>query len=352
MRDVKLMIFAATIVSLMIIGEIYIYTFDEHSTYGVGSSASSEDYSYNVHSGISNRYDVVISDNGEFKTPREYYIYYDSSYGAQINEINHPIGSKELDQSYYISQLVRQLENRGVSAKVLNAIDLYDMVREDLIVGNTEKGLIVLSGALPDKIYKGAPTDPVFLWMDIGGCLYWAGNLLGAYYSEPGGVVKVGTDYQNLFFGSSNCLNDVLDKAYSDDTSNGYRYALSLSNHSVKYSVDVSKISAKHITLGYTEGGYSSITLMERGNGMICMVAGDYSNEQRADLSQVIGAHLCYDSELIAHEFGVVTRSTVVGNTEVSPPAGYSAVFIYLGGYYLEYARCNVFYGTDIVPID
>lgn len=342
----KILAIAAVAIAVILIGEVYLCTFNAGNTYSADSSLSPGKMSYSVHSGISNTYDVVMSDNGDFRTATEFYLYYDSGYGSKLNDVTQPIGAKKLDQEYYVSQLIHQLKNRGVEVTKLNASELGGRLAGDITAGNCVKGLIVLSGALPDTVYQGNSTDRIFQWIDAGGSLYWAGNLLGAYYSTQSGVSTVAGDYQNMFFGVSDCMTAEKDRAYDDITSNDYRYALSLMNNSVKYSLKQGMVSDS-LSIGYQQDGYSSIVLAKHGSGMICVVGGDYSNDQRADLAQVIASHVCYKSTILAHASGTVTRGTVLDSRDIIVPAHYSSVYTYLGGYYLEYARCALFDGVN-----
>ena len=92
--------------------------------------------------------------------------------------------------------------------------------------------------------------------------------------------------------------------------------------------------------VGYSDGSYASAVLAQYGSGMICVVGGDYSNNQRADLVQIVASHICYSSVLVGSDSGEVTRGTETGIVPmaVDNSARYS-VYIYFGGYYLEDAR-------------
>ena len=338
MRNLQLRLIAVAIIAVIIVGEVYIYSFNSDDKYAIDTSISGSGMSYSIYSGNSNQFDIVITDNGDFAPSSEFYIYYDETYASNLSEVVQPIGSTKLDQGYYLSQLVLQLKNRGVATTTLNAGELKERLDGDIGSSDCGKGLIVLSGALPDTVYSGNDTDTIMKWITAGGRLYWVGNLIGSCYSTTNGIISVETDYQQLFFGVSDCLNTKgNDKAYDDDNSNQYRNALSLSSNALKYALDTSSIPDS-ITLGYTDGKYSSISAVRHGNGMICIVAGDYSNDQRSDLAQVISSNICYQSELIDHRSGTVTRGSVNGVIDI-PSIDHVSVYIYLGGYYLVDAR-------------
>lgn len=348
MRNPRLRLIAIAVIAVIIAGEVYIYSFNSEEKYSIGASISEGGLSYSVYSGISNQYDVVITDNGDFIPSSEYYIYYDETYASNLKEVIQPIGSTKLDQSYYYSQLVLQLENRGIATTTVNADELREKLDGDIASLGCEKGLIVLSGAPPDTVYSGKDTDTIMKWITAGGRLYWAGGAIGSCYSTKDKVIPVETDYQQLFFGVSDCLNmNGNEKAYEDDNSNQYRNALSLSSNALRYAPDTASIPDS-ITLGYTDGKYSSISLVRHGSGMICIVAGDYSNDQRSDLAQMVSSNICYQSEMIDHKSGTVTRGSVSGICDIHA-SGHVSVYIYLGGYYLVNAKNSNFFNNLVI---
>jgi hypothetical protein len=335
--EAPILAIAAVLVVILLVGEAYIYTLDPDDLYEIGSVRTGDDINYSITSGASNEYDVVISENGGFAPIDTLYIYYDEKYVSNVEDVWQPIGAKPLTQSYYISELKYQLENRGFtersskSIKTLDAEELEKTLSGDLDSTSFGKGLVIISGALPHTVYSGDPDDLVLRWISDGGTLYWAGNLLGAWYSTTDDLVPV-DGYQDLFFGAD-CLNvSDIDKAASDITENDYRYALSLMNNRVKYGVNTSLIDGA-LGIGYTENEYSSIAFVKHGNGMISVIAGDYSNYQRTDLAQIISSGLCYSSTIIGSDGGKVTREKIEGTISVEGHTNIS-VYIYLGGYY------------------
>lgn len=343
-HDRYILVVTAAIIAAILIGEVYIYTFDGDSTYSASTSMSSDGAEYRVGSGISSVYDIVVSDNGVFSAATEYYVYYDDSYADALEDVWHATGGKVLDQGYYVSQMLHQLDNRGVCATVLNASELRDMV----LSGNeTSKALVVVSGALPGTVYSGNAADPIVQWINDGGRLYWAGNLLGAFISSADGIATA-EGYEELFFGSGTLNGSDKEKAYEEISDNGYLSALSLMSNSIKYSLNPDALSVPHLAIGYSDGVYSSVVLAQYGSGMICVVGGDYSNNQRADLVQIISSHLCYRSVLVGYDGGEVTRGTESGVVAVAVDGtNRYSVYVYFGGYYLEYARCFDYVGID-----
>jgi len=339
--DAILTVIFVAVVAAVLIGEAYVYTLDNGRFSSEMWVNGDGDLEYSMTSKGSEQYSVVVSDNGGFERIQKYYIYYDAGYGSVLEKPWVPIGAKELTQEYYISQLTAMLNNRGIcNIETLNAADLKNAMEKDVADGECNiKGLIVLSGALPDTVYEGDAGDPIFDWIGDGGSLYWAGNVLGKYYATPGGTTEV-TGYESLFFFGLSCVTDDTDKELSDITANNYRHSLSMMNNSIRYGIDPSGFPVDHLEAGYTKGGYCSSVLYERGNGMICILAGDLSNDQRHDLAQLIASGICPYSEEIGYTKGEVRRSTVTGTIGCTFVTGsnYTA-YVYYGGYFTVYGK-------------
>ena len=200
-----------------------------------------------------------------------------------------------------------------------------------------EKGtsLIAVSGSLPDTVYSDSE-DLINDWISAGGRLYWAGNFIGKYYSTADGTHEV-AGYETRFLGAE-CLNHTsAEKARTMNDSNDYGNALALMNTGLEYCVDTSKVVGRYLSVGYCDGTFSSTVLMERGDGMICVFGGDYSNQQRSDLAQLVSSQIDYDSTIISHISGTVTRGSV--HESKDGLSGSYSVYTYLGGYYHVFGR-------------
>jgi len=336
--DKKMELIAIVVLAVVIIGEIAVYTASQ-DRYSTDIEFESDSFSYKISSKGAETYSILVMENGEVGAMTEIYVYFDGKYKSNYKEGVVPIGAKALDQKYYLEQLMKQLEYRGaVKVTMLDANELATVLSNDIADGNYSKGLVVVSGALPDTIYQGDQGDTIFGWMEKGGRLYWAGNLLGAFYSTEDDLHEV-DGYQMLFFGAE-CLNtgDV-DRAFSDVPGNDLRNSLSLMNNSVRYGIDAGMLASvkgndKVLAFGYSEENYSSIVMTNYGKGMICVLGGDYSNDQRNDLAQVLSSQVCYCTELIETMTGKVVRGTVEGTYELQRTFENIAVYVYLGGYF------------------
>jgi hypothetical protein len=347
--NAKFYVIFVLILTAVLVGEVYIYTFNTDQ-YTSDVSISGNTVSFEVTSSVSTTYSIVISDNGDFEPNVSYYIYYDYDYGSMVNSVEVPVGARAFTEDYYISQLLHMLENRGITnVTILNAQELKEQLLSDTMNGTCNMGLIVLSGALPDTIYTGNGNDPIFEWLGGGGRLYWAGNLLGRYVATPGSTTDLGADnnYQKLFFGTE-CLNTGEDeKAYSDVTENEYRNTLSLMDNDIIYAADASKLPSA-LQIGYTNGTYSSTLLTAYGTngGMICVIGGDYSTNQRNDLAHLISSGIGPNSVMVGFATGPAGGATRSGTIDVSIRDGSNAVaYVYFGGYFPIYGKL-----TELIP--
>ncbi len=334
------MFLACAICAIILIGEYAAYG----DVYHYDASAN-EDGTYSITDSGSHKYIASVSDNGTFVAPTEYLVYYDTSYGNVVHDVPVEVGAKPLTQDYYLTQLVNNLKYYSVTTvRYVNATELADALSES----GQGKGLIAISGALPETVYTGNSGDPIFTWLHSGGSLYWAGESIGRYCGLSDGTVKaVEGDYQSLFLGESDCLNKQTEggRAYSEITDNGYAKTLSLKNNNVLYGVKCSV--ADTLAIGFTQDGYASISLTKNGDGMVCVFSGNYSNNQRMDMATVIASGICYCSHELDCKSGIVTRGTVNGSFSNLPSVhGNLSVFIYLGGDFSVYGKSFHFNGS------
>jgi len=331
-----------TVVAVVLIGEAYVYVFaDNKHTSDITFDNDGIDYS--VSSTGSEIYSVLVFDNNDFGLYDKLYIYYDEKYPSNVEKVPVPVGAKAFTEKYYISQIMSMLNYRGIhDITILDADDLAKkMLSESKEKCNS--GLIMLSGVMPDTIYRGHSDDLIFSWLNNGGRLYWAGNILGAWYSTSSDIVEVDADYQKLFFGTE-CLNtDSNDKAEDDIITNNYRYSLSLMNNDMRYGINAANLDpSTTLAVGYTDGTYSSIVLTKYGEGMLCVLGGAYSSNQRHDLAQVVSSGICYltSAEPVGHDTGSIKINTVTGHIPINYSNDHNyVVYIYYGGYYPTYGK-------------
>lgn len=330
------MLIAVAIIAVILIGEVVVYTSD-YTDYSADAVFGEGLMEYSVSADGSKIYSVVVSDNGSYRGIDRLYVYYDPDYKSNYEDVKVAIGAKKLDQEYYIEQIAPTLRYRNVhDITIVDAQGLREAMESDVADTEVRIGVVSISGALPDTVYTGKSDDLVFSWMSSGGSLYWLGNLIGSCYATHDELVPV-DNYQELFFGS-NCLNtDGPEKAYNEI--DGYCKAMSMVNTGLKYAVNGSLLPAgtKHIELGFTEDGFSTVSLIGFGSGMMCIISGDYSNNQRNDLAQIIASGIGPESKIIAQENGTVTRGSASGTLDCT--GDNLSAYIYLGGYYPVYCK-------------
>ena len=179
---------AVIILAIIVIGEAVVYTSD-YTDYSAEVSFSGGDLTYSVSADGSKEYDVVIMDNGSYGNVSKLYLYYDTSYPTDYKEATVPVGAKELDQEYYLEQMVYLLEYRNFhNVEYVDAEGLRDVMESS----PEGVGILMTSGVLPDTVYTGSEDDPIFKWIQSGGSLYWVGNLIGqSYATAEGDIVPV-----------------------------------------------------------------------------------------------------------------------------------------------------------------
>lgn len=336
--DRPIVIIAVAVIAILVIGEVIVYTSDS-SDYGAEMSLEDGTIHYDLDSRGSKVFDLVVSDNGGYSGVQKLYMYLDPSYASKYGVDEADVGATPNDQENHLRQLTSLLSYRGVTdVTFLDATQLRDMMAECVSSGRCSgTGVVVASGALPDTVYTGNEDDLVLEWISMGGTMYWAGGLVGAYYATHDAVYQV-SGYQELFFGAE-CLNTGdTTKAYSEITSNGYRSALSLSNNDVTYAVSLDRLpeGTPALGIGYEEDGYQSIALVGHGSGSMVVFGGQLSNFQRYDMAQVIASGIGPSSEIVDHIHG-----TVSGSTSGTADAGDGDVtaYVYLGGYFPVYGK-------------
>ena len=336
------MVIAVAMIAILVIGEVIVYTSDS-SDYSADIGMEDGVIEYDLGSRDSKVFDILVNDNNGYEAVHKLYLYLDTGYASKYSVDEADVGAAPTDQEYYLEQLVQLLEYRSdIETEFVDASQLREVMEDGVASGDCSgTGLVVVSGALPDTVYTGSLDDTVFDWISLGGTMYWAGGMIGAYYATTDDVYPV-SDYQTLFFGSD-CLNtgDVT-KAYSVVESNDYTSALSLSNNDVTYAVSQTALpeGTQSLSIGYEEDGYSSITLVGSGSGSVVVFGGQLGNFQRYDMAQVIASGIGPSSEIVEHVHGTVSGSA---SGEIDVGSADVAVYVYLGGYYPVFGKGFLF---------
>jgi len=326
-KDLPVLI-AVILLALILAGEFVVFSAG-HGDYGSDVVFGEDSISYEIRSNGPHVYDVVVMD-GSAGSPTDVSVYYDPSYASNISDVMVAVGGRALDQEYYVQQMGGTLRMRGVDD--VSTIDADDMLA---LMESPGKGhaLVCLSGSLPSDVYDGTPDSPVFKWLASGGRLYWAGNAIGAYCSEGETLRDIGSEGTALFLGSD-CIEGDSRIAYGE-CPDGSCSAFSFQNNQIAYSPSIGKLPSDraHAHFGFSDGERSSISLIQYGEGFVCIIGGDYSNFQRIDLGQVIASGLSPTTVIVDHIHGSVN-----GRTTGTALAG-DHVYISLGGYFPVYGE-------------
>ncbi len=332
-RDYGLIILAVAVCAVVLVGEFATYG----NIYRYDSSADASG-NFSVYDSGSHCYTAVLSDNGSFQAPTRFYVYYDEGYGSVVHDAKVEVGAKALDQKYYLSQLVNNLKYYSVTdVTYVNAAELASKMSEPAV----GVGLIAISGALPETVYDGT-AGSVLTWISAGGSLYWAGEAIGKYVGKADGTVsEAPAGYEALFLDTATLNPETGDtRALADITGNSYCRDLSLKNNDVRYAVNIASAGVDSLAVGYEKDGCASSVLVKNGTGMVCVMGGNYSNNQRMDLANIIASGICYCSSELDCKTGNIARGTVNGTFDAMPAAGHHAsVFLYLGGDFSVYGK-------------
>ncbi len=335
MKVDKLVILSVALCLVVLAGEVMAYGPNIHD-FDADADLEKDPIEYSVTSSGSNVYSVVAMDNGNFTAPRILYIYNDPGYSDHYDLVNEHIQFSGVDQGYAMDQVTKSLKVRGFDdVRVVDDKGLLDALKSD-ILNNVPAALLTFSYALPESVYSGSADDLLLRWIEAGGSLYWATSPAGMYYRSDSGIVKV-ADHQELLFGRECMKLTGDDIAYNVIEKDGLTNALGIKWNRTLYGLDISGIEGAR-SLGFEQDGYSSISMIPRGEGMICIFGGDYNRSISDDISQIIASGLSCHTRSVSVEEGSVTRGTVNGTIDIANE-GNLCVYIVIGGYYTVYGR-------------
>lgn len=326
-------IIAVFLIAVLLIGEVIVYA--AHEEYSIEATRTADGMEWCISSTESNTYNILVLDNGSALSQKTVYFYLDENYGHTSSPGKQPVGSKALVPEHYLDLLEKELKYRGVSdIQYVDAGSLAKALSDR--ARSAETALIMVSGSIPDTVY--GEVDILTDWVHSGGTLYWAGGIIGEYVSHSDGTVDRITDGPQRILGSD-CINPLhadgdQDAGLVDQvvTDNQLQKALGITNNSILYGVAPGCLGASvgHISLGFTDGTYTSITYVQSGLGQVCVIGGDLTYHQNSDMSQIIACGLCYSSTVVAMEDGKVFGSKISGEV-LFTAVGNIRAYIFLG---------------------
>lgn len=335
-RTASLVILAVILCALIILGEVFTYAVNTHS-FDATAEFSSGKMDYSVSSSGSDTYSVVLMDKNGVESITNLCIYVDERYDDHYDDVKKNTDLLYMQEQYYSEQIKKHLKIRGFDdVTLIGSEGLIDFIN-NTCTDPKGHGLLVTSYELPSEIYSGGADDKLIKWIENGGHLYWSGSEIGKYHIDTEGLHEV-SDNQMLFFGKE-CVNTGYLENATNVIDNGFRTALTLQDSGLRFSLNVSEL-ADSLSVGYCEDGYSSISFVKHGDGMICII-GTMTEiiQQMEDTAQIIASGMTYASVIIDHVKGDVVRGTVGGSLNYTS-IGCAMAYIYIGGTYTLYGRC------------
>ena len=316
----------AILFAAVFVGQTLTY-FAVPNRYDASAELSGSEAVYNVSTNSAVTYTVLSYDNA--KEVNRLFVYYDEGYASY--------GVTHEGQNRFIGQTIAELAVRGfTNAVIVNAAELSDAL-DGFKEGDA---VLITSGVLPDTVYSDT-NSKMFDWVDNGGNLYWIGYAIGAMYAD-GTVLAEVPLYQENIFGIGDCI--LMDQIRSAERSaDPLSSGLMLNNNSLEFSLNVAAIGTglKAKSLGFEHGGYSSVSLVERGDGWICVIGGSLGSAERVSVSQLISSGVTASSEFIGTANGSIVRGTATGTIEAA--GSDIGVHIRMGEPNIVYARTFFF---------
>jgi hypothetical protein len=333
----KLVLLSVVLCAAVLAGELAAYGISPHG-YGAEAVSDGDSANVTVSSSGSDTFSVIVADNGTYPDLARLYIYLDERYGETIGDAGEAAGLRDVDIRYAIDQMCRSLRVRGFGDVVICDDErLLDEMLAD--AGDSRsKGLLVMSYALPESIYSGQETDLLFKWIKEGGRLYWMASPIGMFCRTGDGLAEV-ENAQELFFGRECVSMDDSGPALSVIDGNGLTNALALKWNRTLYGLNASGIEGS-VSMGYSLDGYSSVSMVPFGGGMICVFGGNYERYLCDDAAQVISSGISCYSKVLETRSGTVTRGTAELSFGIPEGTGGISVYVSIGGYYVVFGRC------------
>ncbi len=310
------------VLAIVLVGEVIVVT-SSHDDYSSSVYVDNDELIFTIDSRNAHEYTAVSLKNS-LGLPETVSVYFDPDYPSAATNGVASTGARALDEEYYVQQLSSTLKVRGIDySEVVDAKGLQNIMSAD----GKDHAVIVLSGTLPDTVYDGSKDSLISKWIESGGRLYWAGGIIGKYISHRDSLEEVPSG-TSIFLGSE-CIGPEFGRALSEVNTNGFHDALYLQNNKTAYGVVTSELpdDTEYICLGFTDGERSSATIVSDGNGIICILGGDYSIRQRIDLTQLLASGIGPTTELAD-----LVKGSVHGSENGRLSMG-DSVYITLGGY-------------------
>ena len=322
--DKPVIMVAVVIIAVMLLGEAFTLLSDG-SAYGAECSRDGDVVSYSVKSAGADTYGVTVI-SGSSVT--DLYLYVDEGYGDKCVRGSAPVGSSALTPARFMSELKTILSERGfTSVHDVDAEGLKALCSDTASAAG--RGVVCVSGLLPDTVYDGTSSSTVLSWISAGGTLYWAGNVIGEYTGHDGSDPTTVSGGSALFLGASSSVPRTED-AYATSVTGDLTETIGLRGNGLDFAPVTSSLSSS-LVAGYTDGERSSVTFCGLGSGQVCVMGGALVFNHYRDLAQLVCSGASLGSTLLAHVSGNVVRGTVSGELDLPSGSPDVTVYVFIG---------------------
>jgi hypothetical protein len=350
--DVPLII-TAIAVSMLFVGSLIVYPLNPYS-FGSDVEFDSGAAEVTIYSRSPTEYGVCSYDIlSTMNTDRNVYIFFDSSY-ASITGVGW--------QREIVSDIMCELDLRnyrngtGLEVKEIDAAGLKDLMNGS--ADPSEYNIVFASGAFPilaDGAFADAVADTAEMvkdWVDNGGMITWLLEKFGYYFAPADprysgwltDPLQPGAEGILLFLDDSDdIINPSSAKAYARDRTE-LADAISLIHNEVTHGILTSYVESNGVVLGYTGGGYSSVSFLynEHQTGGYLIFGGGISENTGmlpVSVGQMIASGLYgADTDTVVYEKGTMKGSKKV-NIAVS---GDGVVYVYTGFVASTYGKLHL----------
>ncbi len=309
----------AVVIAMMAAGAAFVLFYN--GSYDADASRNGDTVEYSVRSAGSNTYTAVALSTEILDSV---VIYRDGGYRECIEMGPIPVGAPALTTGRFADELTILLKQRGFgNVSVADAQGLAEVCSD---IGSAHgKAIVCVSGALPDTVYDGTSSSSVLSWIEAGGMLYWAGNVIGLYSASAEGISEH-VNGPSLFIGASSWCSEK--GAFCTGYDGELTGILGLHGSAIRFAP---AHNAGTYTTGFTDGEYSTVTYLQHGLGQICILAGELYYDHYYNMAQLIGSGTAYGAEILGRASGTVTRTTVTGSFRLSDPSAGATVFVFIG---------------------
>jgi hypothetical protein len=305
-----MLMIVAILFAAMFVGQTLTY-FAVPNRFDISVDASGPEITYTISTNSAVEYTALAYDNaGEVE---RLFIYYDEGYA--VYDATHE------EQNRFIRQVIAELSTRGFAGEItiVNAEELSGALDAEFRKG---EAVLMTSGVLPATVYSDVE-NKIFEWVRKGGNLYWMGYAIGAMYADGSDLAEV-SSYQERIFGTYDCImmgSEMSIERSADPLSSG----LMLNNNNLihglnAYAINNAGLAARSLGFGNSDG-YGSVSLVEIGDGMVCVLGGSLGSAERASVSQLISSGITVSSNIIGDVVnGSIVRNTVTGTIGAADP--------------------------------